>query len=1088
MFGYQKRSNTANYIKLNSNNFIPQKPQGFRDIYINQSPTFFNQYRYDIEGNISNIPRVQYVYKQRRPFEYYSNDDRNENFNNSLSNPKPGNDYFINRYKYTKKDGDIQGRILQHSVNNMTSPNPRKTNEIYYLGSNRRVESSSQERSDNVKSKKLYQNYSFNENSPKNKLYIKNPVLKNDNYYTRKTRLEKQNNNDNAIAQKICNIIIQGETKKSKNKKNEKKIKIYSEIEKNKENLESNRIQTKKIKLNQINNNKENYKKEENEEENENEEFEEKENYNRNENENYFLGKEDGEEEYEDEENVENADEYYIENNNDNNDITKENDEQEEQYEQYEEENEQEEQMEEDENNNNENNVKDEEHDEIEEDEQFQDSKNYSKNKINKNIYYKLQKENEIELNGINYENKNRQLNIIKDDNIEIHGKKKPQILEINTESNIELINKRDIPIIEIQKIQNYEQPRAYERKSNKKRKFKISKNKENNVDIIHIPKSEPTYQIQQIQNFKQQRTKERNSEKKRNNIKKYKITKIKESNLFIEKTESNIEPILEIQRINEFNHINQNRKENKRNNKKNINKYKIDKIKDSNLFLEKIETEPKIEIQKVNDYYQKRSKEKIIKRKRTYRLKIEKQKNCNIEIKILPSIAIQKQENLLLKNKYTIPKKKKTDYKKLKKSKRDIYQYRVTQKKENEINISKENRFIIKGKPKKLKKKIKNSIKREVIYFYKSSIIPKKTELSIGGNIHNTISPNIASEKIETEGNIMKLISPENSSRGKDEIDINLNQNHIIGVSPAKEEITQKYKSNTFSNSLNINNNENKENIISIDQLKGEKKTYISPRRLRQSNKNKKEEKAKENITIPQKKYNTADINDKEKYKTDDSKVNSNVYYSTSFRIPKKEKNKTVDNNTMFISARSSSSSQSHYRNDKSDKQNEMKNNMNRISINSSSSSPVVLRNTENSRIKTENENINKINLKPEKEEIKNEVKKEVEENKQTEKKLELNNNTSNEPLSMTTSKVKETETNNYNFLVNFNNIDSQELSEYTKAYLNSYMSASRPELSDFSKQFLISTEINESTTKPELSNITRAYLFSQNAPEEGK
>ncbi len=457
--------------------------------------------------------------------------------------------------------------------------------------------------------------------------------------------------------------------------------------------------------------------------------------------------------------------------------------------------------------------------------------------------------------------------------------------------------------------------------------------------------------------------------------------------------------------------------------------------------------------------------------------LNIEREKNDKL-----------KQENLLLKNKYTIPKKKKTDYKKLKKSKRDIYQYRVTQKKENEINISKENRFIIKGKPKKLKKKIKNSIKREVIYSYKSSIIPKKTELSIGGNINNTISPNTASEKIETEGNIMKLISPENSSRGKDEIDINLNQNHIIGVSPAKEEITQKYKSNTFSNSLNINNNENKENIISMDQLKGEKKTYISPRRLRQSNKNKKEEKAKENITIPQKKYNTVDINDKEKYKTDDSKVNSNVYYSTSFRIPKKEKNKTVDNNTMFISARSSSSSQSHYRNDKSDKQNEMKNNMNRISINSSSSSPVVLRNTENSRIKTENENINKINLKPEKEEIKNEVKKEVEENKQTEKKLELNNNASNEPLSMTTSKVKETETNNYNFLVNFNNIDSQELSEYTKAYLNSYMSASRPELSDFSKQFLISTEINESTTKPELSNITRAYLFSQNAPEEGK
>ena len=50
------------------------------------------------------------------------------------------------------------------------------------------------------------------------------------------------------------------------------------------------------------------------------------------------------------------------------------------------------------------------------------------------------------------------------------------------------------------------------------------------------------------------------------------------------------------------------------------------------------------------------------------------------------------------------------------------------------------------------------------------------------------------------------------------------------------------------------------------------------------------------------------------------------------------------------------------------------------------------------------------------------------------------------------------------------------------TKAYLNSYMSAARPELSDFSKQFLSSNDTNNFTTKPELSNITRAYLFSQN------
>ena len=61
------------------------------------------------------------------------------------------------------------------------------------------------------------------------------------------------------------------------------------------------------------------------------------------------------------------------------------------------------------------------------------------------------------------------------------------------------------------------------------------------------------------------------------------------------------------------------------------------------------------------------------------------------------------------------------------------------------------------------------------------------------------------------------------------------------------------------------------------------------------------------------------------------------------------------------------------------------------------------------------------------------------------------------------------------------FNYINT-ELSEFTKSYLNSYMQSSRPELSDFSKQFLTSEVTNTNTTdRPELSNITRAYLISQ-------
>ena len=48
--------------------------------------------------------------------------------------------------------------------------------------------------------------------------------------------------------------------------------------------------------------------------------------------------------------------------------------------------------------------------------------------------------------------------------------------------------------------------------------------------------------------------------------------------------------------------------------------------------------------------------------------------------------------------------------------------------------------------------------------------------------------------------------------------------------------------------------------------------------------------------------------------------------------------------------------------------------------------------------------------------------------------------------------------------------------------------MSAARPELSDFSKEFLNSNVTNPSPTKPELSNITRAYLFSQNENNDEK
>ena len=526
---------------------------------------------------------------------------------------------------------------------------------------------------------------------------------------------------------------------------------------------------------------------------------------------------------------------------------------------------------------------------------------------------------------------------------------------------------------------------------------------------------------------------------------------------------------------------------------------------------MEKVEIKPEIEIQKVHDYFQKRNKEKkITNKKRKYRLKISKLRECDVEIITQPSIAIYKLENIEIKRKYNPKtKKKKTDYKKLKKSKRETYQYKGREIKSNEIYIPKETRFIFKGNPKKINKKVKSTIKSEIILFYKSPLIPKKDELSIGGKITNNIIPTNSIDKNESEHNIGKIISPDNSFQAKEEIEINISQNHAMSISPEKQENNNQYNSNTYpiDNINNINKNDSNQNeIIPVSHLKGEKKlfsrTYISPRRLRHSY----QEKGNKNTTDFITNLNNEEVNENkqdikhnnenikkeennDKNDKNETQSNNRVYYSSSFRHQKKEKNRVLDNNAMFISGRSSNSSSQSKK--KVENKNDTKININKIVINSSNNSPIVLKNLESSRLKTDINNLNKINLKPKIDEKKNVKEKKEGETIEKGKKIEINindNNKSNEPISMTTNKNNNQNNNNFNFLDNFNNLDSQELSEYTRAYLNSYISVARPELSDFSKQFLNSNLTNDSPTKPELSNITRAYLFSQNSSNDEK
>ena len=244
MFEYQKRANTTNYIKLDRNNYIPQKPQRFRDIYINQSPTFYNQYRYDTNNPIPNMPSVQYVYKQKRPFEYYSN-DRYENFSNSLKNLNSDNDYFFNEFNYKNNNHQKERSFVQRSVNTMTSPNPRKINEIYYLEKNKKIIDNSQDNK-NRNVRKFYKPFEYenqDEEKREKKIFIKNPILNSND--EEKMKMDKYRNTVNTIAQKICNIVIQGEGKKDKKKKNKNKSEKSSANKNMNPRIDLNKIESK---------------------------------------------------------------------------------------------------------------------------------------------------------------------------------------------------------------------------------------------------------------------------------------------------------------------------------------------------------------------------------------------------------------------------------------------------------------------------------------------------------------------------------------------------------------------------------------------------------------------------------------------------------------------------------------------------------------------------------------------------------------------------------------------------------------------------------------------------------------------------
>ena len=912
-------------INNTTNQYQGPQQNNFGDIFINQSPTYFNQYRYEDQNQAPYIRQVHYY--QRQKLSADNNHDEN-NLPKNMKNVGQKDGYFFNDFKNMKESVEREKNLIQRSVNTFINKSPNILHENYYNIENNKnnniLKSLNEKQMMIFKRNYDHQSYQGEKYSPN--YYRNNPFIN--------INIEKGDNSPNPVAQKICNIIIKGETKNDNEKlrSEKKKRKLFGKnilMEENdfqgtpipNKNINFN-LNSKKNYISKLNDGKIISNKDENNVENDNEEIEEKEEdmtiTNSEDKREYYssnkkntitekeIEREDNNEEYEEEDmrnnkirgNIEeyqelygeNEEEYEQEEDGEPNEIPEQDPEMEEtqsrvkQVELLDEEDGEEnrdERLNEIENENEEENngINKRDIEELEEEEiqqvEIQDSNNI---RDKKNNDLQFQKENEIELNAIRnnkpliqiqkvesiqsnnnilrQKKNNNIFNITKDDKVEIIGGKKPLVLEMNNESNIEFIKEGHEPIIQIQKVQSLEQPRSIQKKD-KNYILNISKNMENNVDIIYKGESgnEPIIEMQKVQNFQQPRDINKKIENK-NNV--FNISKLKEANFILKKNVE--EPELKIEKSENFEEISN---KNKQHLKKNKNtQFKIIKLEDN-----------------------------------------------NVEIIGIPTISICNESNIEIKKEYNSKKIKNSNYKKYKISKRTSYQYKAIQTIKDVISTIKDSRFAIRGKPKKVPKKVRNIIRREITYFYKSPISQKKAELSIGGKFKNIITPttinidNYNSElrnqpkNVNTNSNIINNRKVSSNSLSNASIRVNLNSHHnsYINAETKKSDIKEEkkeekkkfrtYKTTTIfsSNLINPPSQQVKQEFSSI------RRKYTDSK----SNKN-------VDLASPQLQGQSSNHSSKEKVlKTESSTRNGRNHIMNIISPPKDtEKNKNDNNN----------------------------------------------------------------------------------------------------------------------------------------------------------------------------------------------
>ena len=226
-----KRPNTSNYrINNNTKKFQYQPPPqsiNYRaNLVGNKSPNYINHYRYEQEEQTPYMNQINY--RLRRPEIHYEEKRNNEK---TMKNLKLKADYFFSGFNSEKDNVEKEKDLNQKSLNTFGNQNQNKLNNTnsYILEKNNKsnlAASQNQIQNDKIVFKENKENnYKIlkTDKIPQN-FYRNNPLIKTTNYHT-DLKIEKDENPNQPVAQKICNIVIKGESKKAKKLKNEKKKK-----------------------------------------------------------------------------------------------------------------------------------------------------------------------------------------------------------------------------------------------------------------------------------------------------------------------------------------------------------------------------------------------------------------------------------------------------------------------------------------------------------------------------------------------------------------------------------------------------------------------------------------------------------------------------------------------------------------------------------------------------------------------------------------------------------------------------------------------------------------------------------------------